>query len=898
MSGSLVPTRAEQLPNGMQVLTRELRHAPVACAMVWYGVGSRNERPGLTGLSHFLEHMMFKGTPRFPYGVLEEGVKLRGGMWNAFTSYDYTAYYEVLPARHLEYGLEVEADRMVNVTFDPDLTIRERGIIVSEREGRENSPHFWLFESFMQEAYRQFSYRHAVLGSKDDIRATTSQTLTEHYRRYYRPNNATLVVVGDFETSRLLQLANKHFGHLPPGPEVESLAISEPEQEQERRVEVRRPGPNPYFMAGYKIPGANHPDQAALTILAAVLAGGPSFGMMGGGTSMGRSSRLYRKLVNTGIAISAGGHPWSLQYPGLFLLSGTPVTGVSLEKLEAAAFAEVEALRQERVPAEELARAKKQVRAQFVYGMESAISQASLLGSTALTQGVDGFDHALEEFEAVTADDLLRVAQAYLAPQRRTVGWFQPEESKAGAAVARSAGAAAGTTKDTSETGSTPTYQQAGGTKPEPPAPGKRGPILDHSRIVRTDLPSGATLLVYPAQSIPSVLVRIQVEAGAVHDVAGKEGLSQLTAQLLARGSTAFTADELAVRTDALGMSIRVDVGRETAVSMLKCLPEDLEAGLGFLADVLGHPTFPEDEMERMRQRLLVVVRESNSDTRSVATRQLMETIYPAGHPYRSPANGTEESLGSLVRGDLLAFHQEHYGPVGAVVTVVGNVESGHVHDAFIRAFDGWSGGAGRRSVPPVGVPTASRSHAIVAGKTQTDIAIGWPAVERNHPDYLALDFLATLFGGNSTPASSRLFRDVREKYGLSYYQFASFAGSPGPGPWTAHMGVNPARLEFAIETLKNELGKLSEEPVSEEEMAALKAFLEDYPAVQHESPERVASRLAELERLGLGLDYLERHPALVAALTAKQLQDVARRHLDLASLSIVTAGPDPEPRE
>ena len=200
-----------------------MRHAPVVTSMVWYGVGSRDEGPGQTGLSHFLEHMMFKGTPRFPYGVLEEGVKRHGGMWNTFTSYDYTAYYEVLPAQHLEFSFEVEADRMAGMTFDPDLTVRERGIIVSEREGSENHPSFWLSEAFMATAFQVLPYRHAIIGSKADIRATTAEALAAHSRRYYRPDNASLVVVGDVETERVLRLAERHFGPLPPGGHLQPV---------------------------------------------------------------------------------------------------------------------------------------------------------------------------------------------------------------------------------------------------------------------------------------------------------------------------------------------------------------------------------------------------------------------------------------------------------------------------------------------------------------------------------------------------------------------------------------------------------------------------------------------------------------------------------------------------
>lgn len=912
----LTPTRAVRLANGMRVLSRRLNHAPVVCSMVWYGVGSRNEQAGQTGISHFLEHMMFKGTPRFPYGELEEGVKARGGMWNAFTSYDYTAYYEVLPARHLEYGLQVEADRMVHMAFDPDLTVRERGIIVSEREGRENSPYFWLFDAFMHEAYRQFPYRHPILGYKEDIRATTAEALTAHYKRFYRPNNATLVVAGDLDEDRLLALAEKHFGSLQPGPDILPLPLTEPEQTEERRVVVRRPGPNPYLMMGYKIPGSDHPDHAALTVMAAVLAGGPSFGGGGAGSGMGRSSRLYRSLVTKGLATSASGYPLSLQHLGLFIFSAIPVRGVGLERLEKAVTAEAERLGQETVPEEELARAKKQVRAQFLYGMEGVMNQATLLGSIALTQGVEHFDAALEEYDAVTAEDLRRVAQTYLQPGRRTVGWFQPEEAPAAGTASESAPATSSPNDSTSPSGqtpqpgrpsaegeeltdaTTPAYQRRGAA-PAPAVlsldqPGAPARIIRPEQVMREALPGGATLLVYPVRTLPSIFVRVQLEAGSIYDPEGKDGLAQLTAQTVSRASRSFTAEELAQRTDALGISLRVESGRETAVGSLKCLPEDLETGLGFLSELLTAPAFPQDELERLRERMLVSVREANNDTRSIAARRLGEMLYPEGHPYRRAGNGTEQSLAAISREDLVAFHRRHYRPTGGVVTVVGDVEPERIHRALLRSWEGWSGGPGRQAIPAVPLPAGGRHHCTVEGKSLTDLAMGWPLVDRAHPHYLALSFLATILGGNGTPASSRLFRNVRERFGVSYYQFASFGASSGPAAWTVHIGVNPSRLAFTLEQVTAELRRLTTEPIPGEELRTLKAFLTDYPAVQHESAERLAARLGEIERHSLGLDYFERQAALTQALTAQHLQAVAKRYLDLDRISVVTAGPAP----
>lgn len=929
MGYHVAPTRVARLANGLRVLVRELRHAPVATAMVWYGVGSRDEAPGQTGISHFLEHMMFKGTPRFPYGVLEEGVKRRGGMWNAFTSYDYTAYYEVLPAQHLAYALEVEADRMTGMTFDPDLTVRERGIIVSEREGSENHPSVWLQEAFMAAAYQVFPYRHPIIGSKADIRATTAGALAAHYRRFYHPSNATVVIVGDVEAERAIELAERQFGAIPAGDPARPPEAVEPEQTEERRVTVRRPGPHPMLLAGYKIPAAAHPDQPALTLLSALLAGSPSFGGTGG--TMGRSSRLYRKLVEPGLAVAAVAYPRALQHAGLFTLSATPAPGVSPEDLEAVLFAEVEALRDEPADEQEFARAQKQVRAGFLYSLESALSQAVMLGSTALTQSVERFDRALEELEAVTPADVQRVARTYLEPRRRTVAWFIPQEEAvtavggteavpAGDSAAGATGtgapdsAAAGTARtDASDTGAevsgtpdagstgasasgeagtTPDYQKPADRPADRPDAGQTRPILSPDRVVRRTLSCGATLLLFPAASVPSVFVRVQMEAGAVWETAAQAGLAQMVAALLTRGSEAFSAADLALTTDTLGMSIRVDVGRETAVASLKCLPEDLDRGLSLLAEVIRRPTFPADEMERVRTQMLVAVRRAEDDTRTVAARRLMERLYPEGHPYRHAVGGTEESLRALAADDLAAFHRARYGPRGAVIAVVGDVDPDRATAALEAVLDGWSGGSERPVIPAAPAPQGSRSHVTLAGKTQTDIALGWPLVDRTHPDYLALEVLATLFGGNGTPASSRLFRDVRERYGLSYYQYALFGGTSGPGSWTAHLGVNPARLDFAVDAVLAELRRLAAEPAPAAELEALQDFLAGYPAVQHEAPERIAARLGEIERFGLGLDWLERYPRAVAALTGEELRAAAERHLLPERLTIVTVGP------
>lgn len=880
----IAPTGVHYLSNGLRILTCEAHHAPVVSVMVWYGVGSRNEGPGQTGLSHFLEHMLFKGTPAFPLGAVEEGVKERGGIWNAFTSYDYTAYYEVLPSRHLEYGLQIEADRMANLTFDAALTMRERGIIVAEKEGSENRPDYWLLSALMENAYQTFPYRHTVLGHKADIKAVTAEALTAHYQRYYCPQNATLVVVGDFETAELLRLVERYFGQIAPGHPAQALTVSEPEQTAERRLEVRRPGPTAKFLAGYKLPPANHPDMDALQVLATILSA------QGGG--FGRSSRLYRQITAKGLGTGVSASLWGLQYGGLFMLSGAPTPETTPEALEAAILREIEALQQEPVPAEEFARAQRIAQTTLGFSLESIPGQARLLGATAMTESVASFDEMFERLAAVTPADLQRVAQRYLVPERRTTAWFRPDATEATPSESYQPPVPAEGVK-------TPPYQLPAAEREQitvatpAPATSTRKPLLDTSRFHRRSLANGATLLVYQAESLPSVLVRLTLEAGAVHD-GMKAGLASLTAQLLARGTAAHTGDELALYSEGLGISLTSEAGRETSVLRVKGLTEQLPQAIDLLAEVALTPTFPADEVERLRTRTMVGLRQAANAAEAVSRRRLSEALYPEGHPYRMPIGGTEESVPAIAQSDLVEFHATYYRPNGAIFTVVGPVDPDQVVALLDSAFAGWSGGAGRPVIPAVEAAKPSQAHFSIPGKSQTDIALGWPLVNRDHPDFLPLELLATIFGGNGTPATSRLFRNLRERYGISYYQYAQFGPSLGPAAWTAAMGVNPARVTEAIDRLKFELGLLANEPIPAAELDGLKAFLTDYPAVQLESTDRLAGRLVEAERFGLGADWIDRYVTLLNDLTAERLQAVAARYLDPARLTITTAGADP----
>lgn len=413
------------LPNGMLVLTREVHSAPVATCCVWYRVGARNERPGITGISHWVEHMLFKGTPNIPKGEMDRLIARNGGTFNGFTSQDYTAYFETLPADRLELGLQIESDRMVNSLFDPAEVDSERTVIISEREGHENDPEWWLSEAMMAATFQFHPYRNEVIGWKSDLLAMTRDELYTHYQTYYMPNNAVLVVVGDFKTDALLRKVEHYFAGLPVGPTIPAFRGEEPEQQGERRVVVRRPGPAEYVQIGFHAPSCKHPDFAPLVILDAVLSGAKGMGF-GGGAQTNRSARIYRALIETQLAAYAGSGFRAMYDPYLFELDATVQEGHSAAEIEAALLHEIEKIQQDGVEPAEMAKVIKQSRAQMAYSSESVTQQALRLGMWEVLDRYTRLDTLLDELAAVSAADVQRVAQTYLIERYRTVGHFIP----------------------------------------------------------------------------------------------------------------------------------------------------------------------------------------------------------------------------------------------------------------------------------------------------------------------------------------------------------------------------------------------------------------------------------------------------------------------------------------
>jgi zinc protease len=422
------PITKTTLDNGLTVVLKEMHHAPVTSFMVWYRVGSRNERPGLTGVSHWVEHMMFKGTPTFPDGMLDRMVSREGGHWNAFTWLDFTAYYETMPANRIDLALRLEADRMVNTMMTAEEVESERTVIISERQMYENDPRFQLNEELTSAAFRVHPYHHEVIGDLVDLQTMTRDDLYTYYRRHYVPNNAIAVAVGDFKMDEMLDRIEALFGSLAAGTAVAHVTRKEPVQKGERRLVVHGPGDTAYLTFAYRAPPATHPDYFPLALLNAAFAGGSSLGMFGGGGS-NKSSRLYKALVNTELAASAYGGLMPTIDPHLYTLSAIVRAGRSLSEVEAALKAELGRLATQPITQQELDKALKRAKAEFVLAGESITGQAQLIGMTEAVIGdYHWYETVLEKLSAVSLADIERVREQYLRRQQRTVGWYEPEK--------------------------------------------------------------------------------------------------------------------------------------------------------------------------------------------------------------------------------------------------------------------------------------------------------------------------------------------------------------------------------------------------------------------------------------------------------------------------------------
>lgn len=851
-----------QLPNGLKVLLVENHAAPIVTVLVVYRVGSRNEAVGHTGATHFLEHMLFKGTPSFnkAQGSLIAQVLTReGANYNATTWLDRTTYYETLPIDKFELALQIESERMhQSFVRDKDRQM-EMTVVRNELERDESEPDSIMWKHMFAHAFLAHPYHHPTIGWNSDVEGVPTSDLRKFYKLFYHPNNATLIVVGDVQRKAALDMIDQYFGTIPPSKKpIPTMYTQEFMQQGERRFTIKRPGQLGLVQMGYHVPPVEHPDSYALDVLQDIL-------------SDGVSSRLYQGLVEKQLALYAGAYNIQLRDPGLFMLSAKVTSGIDNQTVEAALNAEIEKLQKQPPTARELERVRNQTKAAFSYNRHGNHQLATMLGEFESMASWRYLVHYLDHLEAVTPEDVQRVAQTYLKVDNRTVGWFIPGEA------------------DSAEVQVRQNVDPPAKTQKAPPKRTKQAQTV----IDRHELDHGVILLTQENHIDNTVAFQGRILAGGIFN-GERYGLSEMTAAMLKKGTQKYDKLEIADALAHLGSSLEFRTGTDAVGFSGRCLAEHLDATLDLLEQLLKKPTFPEGEFDKLKKQRIDRLKQRLDSADAMAYDVLFRDIYPVGHPHYQP---TVDELISATEAislkDIKAFYKRHYGQQGMLISVVGDISASRVQQRFASLLKGWNTkNPGLPAIPDQGLPAASQRLLYpMPDKSSVSIFMGHPTpLTRLSPDFFPALLANQALGQSSL--SSRLGMHVRDNLGLTYgiYSYFSDIGR-GSGPWVLSVTTNPDNVEKTIaESLKVVNTFLAEGMTAQELEDAKSSLIGSYLVNLATHPE-IAYHLLQLEQYGLGLDYFQRRADEIRKVTLKQANGAARKYIRPEHLVMGLAG-------
>jgi len=858
------------LPNGLTVLVKEVRSAPVVSFSVWYRVGSRNEHNGITGVSHLLEHMLFKGTRQYRLGEIARTLFLNGAAFNASTYYDWTNYYETIAADRLELAMRIEADRMVNSRIDKADLDAEMTVVRSELEGGENSPGRLLWQAVVSVAFQAHPYHWPVIGWRSDVENVPRDAIYQYYRSHYGPSNAVAVVVGDVTAADALRLVRRYFGPLKPIPKPPDVYTVEPPQRGERRVIVRRSGSLPMALIAWKTPAARHPDTYALDVLAGVL-------------GEGRTSRLYQALVEKGVASRVDAGSTNLRDPFLFYVNATARPGVTAERLETALLEEVERVAAAPITDEELARAQRRAEADFVFQTNSVTAQARQLGYWAMIGDWRYLTTYLDRIRALTPADIQAVARRTFSVDTRTVGHFVPSD---GGGPAGPPPREASARVERPKRGDRPI--------PLPRTPAVRSP---NRQVTRFALDNGISVIVQENHANPTVALRASVPAGSLAEPRDRPGLAGFTASMLSRGTEQRSALGFATALEDVGASL--GAGADTLVTTITghALTRDFDLVLDLFTEMLRRPAFPSADLERLKGEALAGIAQSKTSPDRVAGRAFERAVYPPGHPLRPETfEESETAVAALTRDDLVAFHRRQYGPDRMIVVVAGDVAPEQVREALQKRLGDWPRNPETQPIVPPDLPLQPAPVSVeipIADRTQTAVVWGHAGgLRRKDPDFYPTQVMSLILGGGAL--TSRLGTSIRDDQGLAYSVYAYFDASLFPGPFRAGVGTNPTNARKAVAALETEIQRIRREGVTPREVDEAVAYLTGRFPLRLETNGGVAEILWAMEFFNLGADYIDRYAGYYRAVTVPQVNEAARAHLHPDRATVVVAGPLP----
>ena len=877
-----LPVFERTLTNGLKALALPRTGSPTVVCDLYYPAGSVDDPSGRAGLAHFVEHMLFKGTERFPKGQIDRLAFLAAGQANAATAEDFTHYWFAFPADRWELALPVEADRMAGADFDSEEVEAERGVILEERARELDSPSGRLDEAHLAFSYLVHPYRNPILGWPEDLRRIASDDLRAFHRTHYRPDGAVLVLVGDLDPSRALDRVEAHFGKLPRGQGSRPAPPPpEPKQNGRRDFRLEEDDATARGVLGWASVPTGHVDTPALDVLSDLL-------------SCGRRSRLWDGLVERkriATWVDASHEPSRLA--GQFVAQVEAAPGVEPAEVEAAILEELAKVARDGPTEAELARSRNRLEASWRWEQEDGAGLASGLGQYGLWGDWRAWQAEHRAALAVSALDVSRVAAAYLIESGLTAGWSVPK------GMTRAVGAEPSAVVlpfPSTSTGArvpagTPAIAADPRTLPALAIPTSAARLVDYLPR-RQVLPNGLRVVSERRAGTGVVALELECDAGVVREA--KPGLANLVGRLREEGTERMSAEELAEAVEDIGGELDVFATGLT----LKVRAEDIETAFNLLADLMIRPAFPADALAWTRRRILAETRADRDDPSYIANLRFNALVY-GDHPYGREPRGSARGLASLSMEDVQAHHARHDVPENCILAVVGDYEPNRLRACLRRHLEPWEA-AGRALPDPIEPARDLRPKVrrVERPGEQVKVVLGHLGIARDDPDYDALVVLDHILG-RGPGFTDRLSRRLRDELGLTYSVGGAIADSADRLPGTLRIGfaTAPESVERAVAEAVAQVRALALGDFGDDEVEEARRYLSGAWVFDYQTVSQRAARLLDLERLGLPLDEPLRWPERLAALDPAAVRSAAARHLQPDGLSMVLLGPLGKPR-
>ncbi len=844
------------LPNGLTVVLHEDHSIPVVAVNICYHVGSKNEKHGRTGFAHLFEHLMFEGSQHCANYDTMEAI---GGNNNAFTSEDITDYFEVVPSNYLELALWLESDRqgfLVPAMNQQKLDL-QRDVVKNERRQRlENQPYAKSEELMLSLLYPdKHPYSWSVIGSMEDLSAASLEDVSGFFKTYYAPNNASMVIAGDFDAAKTKALVEKYFAPIPAGAPIDRMETWIPQLDGVKRAVAEDKVSLPRLFCAWPTPARYTAGDAEFDLLASVL-------------TSGKTSRLYQSLVyEKQIAQDVSAYQSSGEINGTFNIEITAKEGHTLEEIEQAMDAVLESVLKNGVTEAELVKARNAYEAGFVRRLQSAQGRSFVLNDYQIFLGNPGkMQWDLDRYNKVTSADVQKYCKQYLDLNRRAILHIvpQPEFSASEKEFDRSP-------------------------MPEPtPEPVFNAPIIQ-----RATLSNGLELFLVEKHELPLVQVSLFFKSGWATDPAGRPGIASLAVEMLDEGTLTRNALQISDAVKAIGANFSTSSSYDGSSVYLDVLKKNLDQGLELLTDVALNPTFPKEELERRRQIYLGRIQQESQEPYTVGRKLFSKMLFGTDHPYAQPftGTGTEFSIKAINREDLVNFYKANFLPNNAALVVVGDLTLSEAKDKFERLFKSWKSGAvTKQDVPTVPALTSTRIYLVdKPGAPQSAVFVGNLGIRRNDADYVACEVMNNTLGGQFT---SRLNANLRETKGFTYGARSGFSATRGVGSFLSSAEVQTERTgESVVEIIKELRGISGTRPMTSAELTAskgnlIKGFPQDF-----QSYSGVAGQLTQLVKFGLPLDEWISYVSKVGTITGEVATRAGKNHIQPDALLIVVVG-------